>query len=149
MVISSLLLVFFLLNEVRFNVVENTLNNFISEKKVYLRLSFLFFWTSVYNWHVFYYMKMSYYMYMYIEHPPPPPRSVRIIIIWKCYKQVTDLFTSGCFENTSIVITLYRYFIDFNVGNWRLSQINFWRREKRERMNKWMNDLYVYRKCNY
>lgn len=47
MVISSfvtrfLLLLFFIIIEVRFNVVENTLNDFISEKKVYLRLRFFF-----------------------------------------------------------------------------------------------------------
>lgn len=68
MVISSfvtrLLLFFFIIIEVKFNVVENTLNDFISEKKVYLRLRF-FFSTSLYNWYgfKFYNMKISYYMY--------------------------------------------------------------------------------------
>lgn len=68
MVISSfvtrLLFFFFIIIEVRFNVVENTLNDFISEKKVYLRLRF-FFSTSLYNWYgfKFYNMKISYYMY--------------------------------------------------------------------------------------
>lgn len=66
MVISSFvtrLLIFFII-EVKFNVVENTLNDFISEKKVYLRLRF-FFSTSLYNWYgfKFYNMKISYYMY--------------------------------------------------------------------------------------
>lgn len=46
MVISSfvtrLLFFFFIIIEVKFNVVENTLNDFISEKKVYLRLRFFF-----------------------------------------------------------------------------------------------------------
>lgn len=69
MVISSfvtrLLLFFFIIIEVKFNVVENTLNDFISEKKVYLRLRFFFFSTSLYNWYnfKFYNMKISYYMY--------------------------------------------------------------------------------------
>lgn len=67
MVISSFvtrLLFFIIIIEVRFNVVENTLNDFISEKKVYLRLRF-FFSTSLYNWYgfKFYNMKISYYMY--------------------------------------------------------------------------------------
>lgn len=67
MVISSFvtrLLIFFFIIEVKFNVVENTLNDFISEKKVYLRLRF-FFSTSLYNWYgfKFYNMKISYYMY--------------------------------------------------------------------------------------
>lgn len=70
MVISSfvtrfLLLLFFIIIEVRFNVVENTLNDFISEKKVYLRLRFFFSQPvctidMVLN---FYNMKISYYMY--------------------------------------------------------------------------------------
>lgn len=45
MVISSFvtrLFFFFIIIEVRLNVVENTLNDFISEKKVYLRLRFFF-----------------------------------------------------------------------------------------------------------
>lgn len=67
MVISSFvtrLFFFFIIIEVRLNVVENTLNDFISEKKVYLRLRF-FFSTSLYNWYgfKFYNIKISYYMY--------------------------------------------------------------------------------------
>lgn len=67
MVISSFvtrLLFLIIIIEVKFNVVENTLNDFISEKKVYLRLRF-FFSTSLYNWYgfKFYNMKISYYMY--------------------------------------------------------------------------------------
>lgn len=66
MVISSFVtrLFFIIIIEVRLNVVENTLNDFISEKKVYLRLRF-FFSTSLYNWYgfKFYNMKISYYMY--------------------------------------------------------------------------------------
>lgn len=44
MVISSFVtrLFFIIIIEVRLNVVENTLNDFISEKKVYLRLRFFF-----------------------------------------------------------------------------------------------------------
>lgn len=80
MVISSfvtrLLLFFFIIIEVKFNVVENTLNDFISEKKVYLRLRF-FFSTSLYNWYgfKFYNMKISYYMYT------PPRRDLLELLL--------------------------------------------------------------------
>lgn len=79
MVISSFvtrLLFFIIIIEVRFNVVENTLNDFISEKKVYLRLRF-FFSTSLYNWYgfKFYNMKISYYMYT------PPRRDLLELLL--------------------------------------------------------------------
>lgn len=80
MVISSfvtrLLLFFFIIIEVKFNVVENTLNDFISEKKVYLRLR-VFFSTSLYNWYgfKFYNMKISYYMYT------PPRRDLLELLL--------------------------------------------------------------------
>lgn len=80
MVISSFVtrLFFIIIIEVRLNVVENTLNDFISEKKVYLRLRF-FFSTSLCNWYgfKFYNMKISYYTYT----PPRRDLHVRIIII--------------------------------------------------------------------
>lgn len=62
MVISSFVtrLFFIIIIEVRLNVVENTLNDFISEKKVYLRLRF-FFSQPVCTIDMV--MKISYYMY--------------------------------------------------------------------------------------
>lgn len=82
MVISSFvtrLLFFFIIIEARFNVVENTLNDFISEKKGLFEVKVFFFLTSLYNWYgfKFYNMKISYYMHVH----PSPARSVRIIII--------------------------------------------------------------------
>lgn len=58
-------------------------------------------------------------MYMYIEHQhPPPPRDLLELSLYESVINKLRTYSHLDALKIPVVITLYRYFIDFNVGNY-------------------------------